>query len=469
MRIAPLSIGTIHLIGIGGIGMSGIAEILHSLGHKVQGSDITDNANVQRLKAKGISVFVGHSECHIDGVSVVVPSSDIKADNIEIIAARKKDIPVIPRSEMLAELMRFKPAVAIAGTHGKTTTTSLVATLLSAGRLDPTIINGGIINSLNTNAQIGKGDWMVVEADESDGTFIKIPATIVIVTNIEPEHLDYYGGSFEEVKKSFLQFVKQIPFYGFSVLCLDHPEVRNLLPHITDRRFITYGFDAEAHCRASNVRYKKEALTFDVMFDDGTEQHAFKDIILPMRGDHNVLNSLAAISVALKMKVPERVIREGLQSFAGVKRRFTPVGTYKGATVIDDYAHHPTEVRVVINAAKKITDKRVVAVLQPHRFSRLKNLFDDFAACLSEADHVIILPVYGAGEKSIIGLDNFALAKAASAHTKSPVEAVENEEELAQKIALLCEEGGYILCMGAGSITKIAQDLEHRLKAIAPE
>lgn len=469
MRIAPLSIGTIHLIGIGGIGMSGIAEILHSLGHKVQGSDTTDNANVQRLRSKGISVFIGHDESHVEGVSLVVPSSAVGADNSEVIAARKKNIPVIPRSEMLAEIMRFKPAVAIAGTHGKTTTTSLVATLLSAGKLDPTIINGGIINSLNTNAQIGKGDWMVVEADESDGTFIKIPATIVIVTNIEPEHLDYYGGSFEEVKKSFLQFVRQIPFYGFSVLCYDHAEVRNLLPHITDRRFITYGFHEEAQCRASNVRYSKEALTFDVVFDDGIEHHEFKDMVLPMRGDHNILNALAAISVALKMKIPETIIRGALESFAGVKRRFTPVGTYKGMTIIDDYAHHPTEVRVVINAAKKITDKPVIAVLQPHRFSRLKNLFDEFAACLSEADYIMILPVYAAGEKSIIGLDNFALAKATATHTQSPVIPVENEEDLAQKIAPLCQEGGYILCMGAGSITKIAHDLEEALKKVSPE
>lgn len=468
MHIAPLNIGTIHLIGIGGIGMSGIAEILHSLGHTVQGSDAVDSANIQRLKNKGITVFVGHDESHIEGVSLVVPSSAVEGDNPEITAARRKHIPIIPRSEMLGELMRFKPAVAIAGTHGKTTTTSLVATLLSAGDLDPTVINGGIINSLNTNARIGKGDWMVVEADESDGTFIKIPATISIVTNIEPEHTDYYG-SFEELKKSFLQFVKQIPFHGFSVLCYDHQEVRNLLPHITDRRFITYGFNDAAQCRATHVRYSKEAMVFDVVFDDGVERHEFKDLSLPMRGDHNILNALAAISVALKMSVKEATIREALGSFAGVKRRFTAVGTYKGMTIIDDYAHHPTEIRVVLEAAKKITDKPVIVVLQPHRFSRLKNLFDDFAISVSKADHVFILPVYGAGEKSIIGLDHLALQQAASLHTKSPIEAVENEEELAQKLAPLCEEGGYILCMGAGSITKIAHDLEEALQKVSPE
>jgi UDP-N-acetylmuramate--alanine ligase len=465
MRIAPLKIGTIHLIGIGGIGMSGIAEILHSLGHKVQGSDAADSANVERLRAKGISVFIGHDESHVDGVSLVVPSSAVEGSNPEVIAARRNNIPIIPRSEMLGELMRFKPAVAVAGTHGKTTTTSLVAALLSAGDLDPTVINGGIINSLNTNARIGKGDWMVVEADESDGTFIKIPATIAIVTNIEPEHTDYYG-SFDVLRKSFLQFIKQMPFYGFSVLCYDHPEIQNLLPHITDRRFITYGFHEEAQCRATNVRYSKEVLIFDIDFDDGAEQHTFKEVKLPMRGDHNILNALAAICVALKMGIGEGTIREALESFSGVKRRFTPVGTYKGMTIIDDYAHHPTEIRAVITAAKKITDKPVIAVVQPHRFSRLKNLFDDFAASMADADHVFILPVHAAGEKSIIGVDHLALAKAASLHTALPAIAVENEEDLAQNLEPLCEEGGYVLCMGAGSITKTAHQLEGALQKV---
>ena len=466
MRITPLNIGTIHLIGIGGIGMSGIAEILHSMGHTVQGSDMSDNANVQRLRDKGVKVFVEHQPSNVDGASIVVPSSAVQSDNPEVVAARKQGIPVIPRSEMLAELMRFKPAVAIAGTHGKTTTTSLVATLLSAGDLDPTIINGGILNALKTNARVGDGNWMVVEADESDGTFVKVPSTIAVVTNIEPEHLDYYG-SFEALKQAFEQFVKQIPFYGFSVLCYDHPEVRALLPRITERRFITYGFHEDAMCQATNIQYGKDGTSFDVLFDDGTESLTMKDILLPMHGDHNISNALAAITVALKLHVSEATIRTSLGSFEGVKRRFTRVGHYNGATIVDDYAHHPTEVTAVLKAARKATDKKVVAVLQPHRFSRLKSLFEEFSTCMQEADHVLILPVHAAGEKHIMGMDHIALAKAVASHTKVPVETVDNEQDLAKKLEPLCMDDTYVICMGAGSITKIAHDLEANLKEVA--
>ena len=465
MRIAPLNIGTIHLIGIGGIGMSGIAEILRSMGHHVQGSDMSEGSNIERLREKGIKVFVGHEASNIDGAAVVVPSSAVQGDNPEIMAARKKAIPVIPRSEMLAELMRFKPAVAISGTHGKTTTTSLIAALLSAGDLDPTIINGGIINSLNTNAQIGKGNWMVVEADESDGTFVKVPSTIAVVTNIEPEHLDYYG-SFDELKKTFLQFVKQIPFYGFSVLCYDHAEVRNLLPYITERRFITYGFDTKAMCSATNIHYLENAMSFDVHFDDGIEKHVFKTLTIPVHGDHNILNSLAAISVAIKLKISEETIKQALASFAGVKRRFTRVGTYNGAVIIDDYAHHPTEVKAVLKAARRAAKKKVIAVLQPHRFSRLRDLFEEFAGCMEDADHIFILPVHSAGEPHILGLDHIALATAVATKIPVPVETVDNEEELIQKLKPFCEEGSYVMCMGAGSITKIAHSLEKRLQEI---
>lgn len=466
MQIAPLSIGIIHIVGIGGIGMSGIADILHSLGYPVQGSDISDGCNIQRLKAKGISVFIGHDACNVEGVSVVVPSSDIDASNPEILEARRRHIPVIPRSEMLAELMRFKLSVAISGTHGKTTTTSLVSTLLTKGGLDPTLLNGGIINALNTNAHMGKGKWMVVEADESDGTFIKIPATIAVVTNIDPEHLSYYG-SFEKLKQSFLQFVNQIPFYGFSVLCYEHPEVRALIPHIKDRRFITYGFNEEVMCRASNVRYTQEGVIFDVQFKDSPHHYFFKDIILPMHGEHNVLNALAAIVVAIKLHISEGVIREALGSFSGVKRRFTLAGTYKGATIIDDYGHHPVEIRAVIRAARHITKEPIIVVLQPHRFGRVQALFDDFAGCMDEADHIFVLPIYGAGEKSIPGLTHTALAKAISQKVSIPVEVVENEKGLAQKLEPLCKEGRYVLCMGAGSITKIAHDLEKNLRELS--
>lgn len=465
MRITPLNIGTIHLIGIGGIGMSGIAEILHSMGHTVQGSDLSDNANVQRLKEKGIQIFMGHEAHHIENASIVVPSSAVQSDNPEVMAARMKGIPVIPRSEMLGELMRFKPAVAIAGTHGKTTTTSLVSTLLTAGNLDPTIINGGILNAIKTNAHVGEGNWMVVEADESDGTFVKIPATVAVVTNIEPEHLDYYG-SFDALKKAFLQFVKQIPFYGFSVLCSDHPEVRALLPHITDRRFITYGFQEQAMCRATNVTHGKGGVSFDVEYDDGTERHTFKGIKLPMHGDHNILNSLAALTVALKLHMDEKTIKSALENFAGVKRRFTTVGNYKGATIIDDYAHHPTEVEAVLKAARKATDKKVVAVLQPHRFSRLKSLFKEFSTCMKDADHIIILPVYAAGEKHIMGMDHIALGEAVREQTTALVEQVNDEKELAKALQPLCEDGTFVICMGAGSISKIAHDLQARLEIL---
>ena len=463
MNIAPLNIGTIHLIGIGGIGMSGIAEILHSLGHVVQGSDMSDNANIKRLRDKGIKVFTQHEASNVEGSTLVVPSSAILGENPEIIAARKQGIPVIPRSEMLGELMRFKPAIAVAGTHGKTTTTSLVSTLLNAGGLDPTIINGGIINALKTNARVGKGEWMVVEADESDGTFVKVPSTVAIVTNIEPEHLDHYG-SFEKLKEAFDQFVKQIPFYGFSVLCSDHPEVQKLLPHITERRFITYGFQEGAMCRAINVSHTPKGMQFDVSFDNGQEQHTLKDVLLPMHGDHNVLNALAAISVALKLSISEENIKKGLGDFCGVKRRFTHAGTYKGATIIDDYAHHPTEIGVVLKAAKKVASNKVVAVVQPDRFSRLQSLFEEFSECMNDADHIVILPVHAAGETPVMGIDHIALAQAVRSKTNATVETIETPEELAAHLEPLCQEGTYIICMGAGSITQIAHGLQKNLE-----
>lgn len=461
MYIAPLSVGTIHLIGIGGIGISGIAEVLHNLGYKVQGSDQGENANTERLRSKGIPIFIGHKAENVKGVSVVVHSTAVHFDNPEIVQARKKRVPVISRSEMLAEIMRFKSSVCVSGSHGKTTTTSLVAALLSAGGIDPTVINGGIINSLQSNAMIGKGNWMVVEADESDSTFIKIPSTISVITNIDPEHLDHHK-TFEKLKESFLTFARQVPFYGFSVLCADHPTVHDLTPHITTRRFVTYGIKKKADCMASNVKASAAGMTFDVQY----KEHGLKDVHLSLHGEHNVLNALAAIVVALEMKVSSEKIKQSLKSFQGVKRRFTKAGEWKGVIIIDDYAHHPSEIKAVLKAARGVTQKKVTVVMQPHRYSRLQNLFDEFVDSFKGADHVILAPVYAAGETPIPGVDHIALAKAVSLKYDIPVDTIGSPEELAPKLHALVKPEEYILFMGAGSSTQWAYALESQLKKL---
>lgn len=465
MNISPLKFGTIHLIGIGGIGMSGIAEILHSMGHTVQGSDMSENPNVQRLRDKGIKVFIGHKPENISNAAIIVPSSAVKADNPEVMEARRQDIPVIPRSEMLAELMRFKASVAVAGTHGKTTTTSLVAALLTEGNLDPTVINGGIINNLGTNAVVGNGNWMVVEADESDGTFVKVPCTIAVVTNIEPEHLDFYG-SFDKLRKQFLQFVKQIPFYGFSVLCSDHPEIQKMIPKITERRYLTYGLKDNAAVQALNIRRSPEATKFDVHFKP--KKIHIKDISISLHGDHNILNTLAAIAIGVEMGLDQRTVKKSLSNFKGVKRRFTEAGSYNGAIIIDDYAHHPTEIKAVLKAAKGVASGKVIAVVQPHRYSRLESLFDEFARCYEDCDHIILLPVHSAGESSIIGIDHISLGKAIQVNYKKPLDICNSPEELTQRLHSLLKEGDFAICMGAGSITTIAHDLENKLKEMDP-
>ncbi|MEO0635714.1 MAG: UDP-N-acetylmuramate--L-alanine ligase, partial [Pseudomonadota bacterium] len=375
----PLEIGLIHFVGIGGIGMSGIAEVLHNLGYKVQGSDMAESANVERLRAKGIPVAVGQKSENLGDAEVVVVSTAIKADNPELIAARERLLPVVRRAEMLAELMRFRRAVAVGGTHGKTTTTSMVGALLEAGSLDPTIINGGIINAIGTNARMGEGDWMVVEADESDGTFLKLPADVAIVTNIDPEHLDHYG-SFDAVKEAFETFIKNVPFYGFGVVCLDHSEVQNLVANVSDRKLITYGANPQGDVRFTNVRNEGAVSIFDLTIRDrmGGEERLETDIRLPMPGLHNISNATAAIAVALELGVSVEDIRKGLDGFSGVKRRFTPVGSYDGAEIFDDYAHHPVEIKAVLAAARGACQGRVIAVHQPHRFSRLDDLFSDF-------------------------------------------------------------------------------------------
>ncbi|WP_404421999.1 UDP-N-acetylmuramate--L-alanine ligase [Thalassospira australica] len=467
MNTLPLNIGTIHFVGIGGIGMSGIAEILHNLGYTVQGSDISDNANVQRLRDLGIRVFVGHQAANVEDAKVVVISTAVKPDNPEVVAARADMIPVVRRSEMLAELMRLKAAIAVGGTHGKTTTTSLVATMLDAAGLDPTVINGGIINSYGTNARLGDGDWMVVEADESDGTFVKVPSTISVVTNIDPEHLDHWK-NFDQLREAFKNFVQNIPFYGFAVLCIDHPEVQALIGKVTDRRIFTFGFSPQADVRAVNVRTEIGQSTFDVVIRErvDSEERVIRDVRLPMVGDHNVSNSLAAITVALELGIPDDKIVSAFDGFTGVKRRFTKTGEVDGVTIIDDYGHHPVEIRAVLKAARKATENNVIAVVQPHRYSRLHDLFEEFCTCFNDADSVIVADVYEAGESPIEGANRDALVEGLRNRGHRHVAALEGPESLAGMIAKEAKPGDLVVCLGAGSISAWANALPAQLEAL---
>lgn len=467
MNTLPLNIGTIHFVGIGGIGMSGIAEILHNLGYSVQGSDISDNANVQRLRGLGIKVFVGHQGANVEDAKVVVISTAVKSDNPEVVAARAEMIPVVRRAEMLAELMRLKAAIAIGGTHGKTTTTSLVATMLDAAGLDPTVINGGIINSYGTNARLGEGDWMVVEADESDGTFVKVPSTISVVTNIDPEHLDHWK-DFDQLREAFKNFVQNIPFYGFAVLCIDHPEVQALIGRVTDRRIFTFGFSPQADVRAVNVRTNIGDSVFDVVIRDrvDSQERVIKDVRLPMVGDHNVSNSLAAITVALELGIPDEKIVSAFDGFTGVKRRFTKTGEVDGVTIIDDYGHHPVEIKAVLKAARQATKNNVIAVVQPHRYSRLHDLFEDFCTCFNDADSVIVADVYEAGESPIEGASRDALVEGMRNRGHRHVSALEGPDKLAEVIAEKAKEGDLVVCLGAGSISAWANALPAQLEAL---
>jgi len=464
MRALPLDIGLIHFVGIGGIGMSGIAEVLHNLGYQVQGSDVADNANVRRLVGLGIPVRVGHDAGNLGTAEVVVVSTAIKADNPELVAARAKRIPVVRRAEMLAELMRLKWAIAVGGTHGKTTTTSLVASVLDAAQYDPTVIIGGILNAYGTNAHLGKGDWIVVEADESDGTFVKLPATVAVVTNIDPEHLDFYG-TFDKVREAFLSFVDNVPFYGFAALCIDHPEVQALIPRLPDRRVVTYGLSPQADVRALRIRPGPGHWTFDAVISgaEGRRVRTLADIQLPMVGRHNVQNALAAIAIANEMGIKESVLRRALENFSGVKRRFTKVGEAGGITVIDDYGHHPVEIAAVLAAARTSTERRVVAVVQPHRYSRLKDLFEEFCTCFNDADAVIVADVYPAGEAPIEGVSRDALVEGLRAHGHRNVMPLAGPESLAETVAGLAGPGDLVVCLGAGSITNWAASLPEQL------
>lgn len=459
----PLTLGRLHFVGIGGIGMSGIAEVMHNLGYTVSGSDQSDNANVKRLRGLGIDVKVGHDASNVEDAAVVVVSTAVKRENPEVAAARAAHIPVVRRAEMLAELMRLKWSIAVGGTHGKTTTTSLVAQMLDTARKDPTVINGGIINAYGTNARLGQGEWLVAEADESDGTFIKLPATIAIVTNIDPEHMDHYG-DFDTLRDAFRTFVQNIPFYGFAALCLDHPEVQALVGRIEDRRIVTYGFSPQAEIRAVEHTAGPDGYVMSVeVAPRGQEPRRIADIHLPMHGDHNVLNALAAIAVAVEMEIPDAVIREALAAFSGVKRRFTKTGTWNDVTIIDDYGHHPVEIAAVLKAARQATRNKVIAVVQPHRYSRLADLFEDFCTCFNDADTVLVAPVFEAGEAPIEGADRDHLAEGMRARGHRSVRTIDGDTDLADAVREVAEPGDMVVCLGAGSITAWANALPQKL------
>ncbi len=468
MKTLPLDLGKIHFVGIGGIGMSGIAEVLHTLGHAVQGSDLSENPNVKRLRKMGIEVAIGHAGENLGEAKVVVISSAVKADNPEVVAAREHLVPVVKRAEMLGELMRLKWGVAVGGTHGKTTTTSLLAALFDTAGLDPTVINGGIINAWGSNARLGNGEWMVVEADESDGTFLKLPATIAVVTNIDPEHLDHYG-SFDAVRDAFMQFVENLPFYGFAALCVDHPEVQALIPRVSDRRVVTYGFSPQADIRGVNVNASPDGMRFDAVIThrrDGS-QRTIENIHLPMHGEHNVQNALSCLVIADEMGIADDVVVRALAGFEGVNRRFTKTGEAAGITVIDDYGHHPVEISAVLKAARGAAQGQVLAVVQPHRYSRLKDLFEEFCTCFNDADAVLVADVYAAGEAPIAGADRDALVAGLREHGHRTVMGVNAPGDLAASIMELAKPGDMVVCLGAGNITQWAAALPDELGALA--
>ena len=462
----PRELGPIHFVGIGGIGMSGIAEVLMNLGYTVQGSDANESANVKRLRDKGAEIFIGHKPENLGKAAVLVVSTAIKRDNPELVAARERRVPVVRRAEMLAELMRLNQCIAIAGTHGKTTTTSLVATLLDKGGFDPTVINGGIINAYGTNARLGEGEWMVVEADESDGTFLKLPADVAIVTNIDPEHLDHFK-TFDAVKEAFRTLIENLPFYGFAVMCLDHPTVQELVGRIEDRRVITYGENPQADVRLLDVELAGGVCRFNVIIRDRKTSKAtyLENVVLPMPGHHNALNATAAIAVAFELGMSVENIRAGLSTFGGVNRRFTKTGEWNGSLIFDDYGHHPVEIAAVLRAARASTKGQVIAVVQPHRYTRLQALFEQFASCFNDADAVIVADVYAAGEKPIEGIDRAHLVSAIKAHGHRNAISLDKPDDLPKIIRELAIPGDYIVFLGAGNITQWAYALPEQLAA----
>jgi UDP-N-acetylmuramate--alanine ligase len=458
-------IGTIHFVGIGGIGMSGIAEVMKNLGYSVQGSDIAESVTVDRLRSRGIEVSIGQAAGNIEGAAVVVTSTAVKRDNPEVVAALENRIPVVRRAEMLAELMRLKNTVAVAGTHGKTTTTSMIAALLDAGGVDPTVINGGIIEQYGSNARLGDSDWMVVEADESDGSFLRLDGTIAVVTNIDPEHLDHYG-DFDAVRRAFIEFVHNVPFYGAAIMCIDHPEVQAAVGQVRDRRVVTYGFSPQADICGVDVRPESGGNRFDVVIRQrGEEDRRIEDVVLPMPGRHNVQNALAAIAVAIELGCPDQVIRSGFASFSGVRRRFTRVGEVGGVAVIDDYAHHPVEIRAVLAAAREAAQGRVIAVAQPHRYTRLRDLMEEFQAAFNDADSVYVAPVYPAGEAPIEGVDAAALVQGLRARGHRAAHEIDGPAALAVELAKEIAPGDLVVCLGAGDITRWAAGLAAAIAA----
>ena len=469
MKGVPTDIGTVHFVGIGGIGMSGIAEVMNNLGYSVQGSDIAEGYVVEGLRKRGIKVSIGHAAENVADAAVVVTSTAVKRDNPEVVFALEHRIPVVRRAEMLAELMRLKSTVAVAGTHGKTTTTSMVAALLDAGGIDPTVINGGIINSYGSNARLGASDWMVVEADESDGSFLRLDGTIAVVTNIDPEHLDHYG-SFDAVKDAFVEFIENVPFYGAAVLCIDHPEVQAVIPKVRDRRVITYGFSAQADVRGENVTPVPGGNRFTVVLRarDGSFRR-IEDIELPMPGRHNVQNALAAVAVAVEMGCSDAVIQTGFAKITGVKRRFTKVGEVAMkdgvVTIIDDYGHHPVEIRAVLAAAREGVKGRVIAVVQPHRYTRLRDHMEEFQAAFNDADVVYAAPVYAAGEQPIEGISSDSMIAGMKERGHHSAQVIAGSEALADVLAETAQPGDMVVCLGAGDITKWAAGLADAIAA----
>jgi UDP-N-acetylmuramate--alanine ligase len=466
-RPVPFEIGPVHFIGIGGIGMSGIAEIMMRTGYTVQGSDAKASANTERLEKLGAKIFVGHDPANVEGAYAVVYSTAVKHDNPEMVAAREKRVPLVRRAEMLAELMRLQFSVAVAGTHGKTTTTSMIASLLDAGGLDPTVVNGGIINTYGTNAKVGTGEWIVVEADESDGTFLKLKSTCAVVTNIDPEHLDHYG-DFDAVKKAFRDFVENIPFYGFAAICTDHAEVQAMAARVENRRLVTYGVNPQAEVRAENITMGPDGARYDAVIRplEG-EPLRFEGLHLPMAGHHNVLNSLAAIAVARELGLDEAAIRKGLAEFGGVKRRFTTTGVANGVRVVDDYGHHPVEIASVLKAARAVTQGKVVAVVQPHRYTRLRDLFDEFSACFADADVVLVADVYAAGEQPIEGVSKDSLVDGLRRYGHRRALPLGSPAELAGLVEDETAPGDLVVLLGAGDITNWAYALPGELEALA--
>ncbi len=468
VRPTPFDLGPVHFVGIGGIGMSGIAEIMIKIGYKVQGSDAKASANTERLEKLGARIFIGHATEHVsDDVCALVYSTAVKQDNPEMVEARRRRVPLVRRAEMLAELMRLQFSIAVGGTHGKTTTTSMVAALLDAGGFDPTVVNGGIINAYGTNAKVGDGDWIVVEADESDGSFLRLKSTLAIVTNIDPEHLDHWG-DFEAVKKGFCDFIENIPFYGFAAVCIDHPEVQALAARIDNRRLIPYGTSPQAEVRCINIEFGPEGAVFDVVFSPtGAEPFTWEKLKLPMTGNHNVSNATAAIALARELGIGEDAIRKGLSGFGGVKRRFTTTGVVGGIRIIDEYGHHPVEIAAVLKAARQVVGQgRVIAVVQPHRYTRLRDLMTEFSSCFHDADSVIVADVYSAGEQPIEGVSKADLVDGLQRFGHRNAIALEGPAQLAGLVAAEAREGDLVVCLGAGDITQWAYALPGQLEAL---